>query len=173
MVRADHLPAPRSSFVVAAPNRTLLSIFEIFHGIGVSAPRGGCRPVQFSSAQFSSVVFVQNPPQKTAPSRTQEPSRASVRMLEKCLSTKIFNPGGFRRKTPAVIIGGRKTEKISENPEFRRLPALAVPPLQHREHWVRQTWVIVVFPDFADLGGGIRRENRRKSFMGTWPNGAR
>ena len=66
----------------------------------------------------SFLLSVQNPPQKTAPSRTQEPSRASVRMLEKCLSTKIFNPGGFRRKTPAVIIGGRKTEKHSQNPEF-------------------------------------------------------
>ena len=53
-----------------------------------------------------------------ASGRAQQPSRASVRMLEKCLSTKIFNPGGFRRKTPAVIIGGRKTEKISQNPEF-------------------------------------------------------
>ena len=31
------------------------------------------------------------PRQKAASGRTQEPSRASVRMLEKCLSTKIFN----------------------------------------------------------------------------------
>ena len=50
------------------------------------------------------------------------------------------------------------------NSRIRRLPAPAVPPLPHREHWVRETWEFVVFPDFADLGGGIRRENRRKTF---------
>ena len=56
---------------------------------------------------------------------------------------------------------------------IRRLPAPAVPPLQHREHWVRETWEFVVFPDFADLGGGIRRGNRRKKFPRKFPNGAR
>ena len=30
MVRADPLSAPRSTFVVAAPNRTVLCIFKIF-----------------------------------------------------------------------------------------------------------------------------------------------
>ena len=43
---------------------------------------------------FSSVPFLSepsaNPSQKTASGHAQEPSRASVRMLEKCLSTKIF-----------------------------------------------------------------------------------
>ena len=45
------------------------------------------------SVQFSSVPFLSessaNPSQKTASGHAQEPSRASVRMLEKCLSTKI------------------------------------------------------------------------------------
>ena len=149
MVDVDPISAPRSTFTDAAPNRTGLCIFEIFHEICLFCLRrkAKCcllprifpenRFFQFSPTMFGKFLkkspengngdssdpdfrsfFDRDPPQKTAPSRTQEPSRASVRMLEKCLSTKIFNPGGFRRKTPAVIIGGRKTEKHSQNPEF-------------------------------------------------------
>ena len=40
MVRADPIPAPRSTFVVAAPDRTLLSVFKIFNGSRVFSIRG-------------------------------------------------------------------------------------------------------------------------------------
>ena len=65
--------------------------------------------------------FDRDPPQKTAPSRTQEEVGSVHR------AGKWKDPGGFRRNSPAVIIRPNKTEKISQNPEFDDLSHWQIP----------------------------------------------
>ena len=165
MVRADPISAPRSTFVVAAPNRTGLSIFKIFHGIGVSAPRGGCRPVQFSCFRPEST-----PEDSPEPHSGALPGKCAH--AGKVPKYQNFQSWGIPKEDSSSNYRRAVDREAFSKSRIRRLQAPAVPPLQHREHWVRETWEFVVFPDFADLGGGIRRENRRKIFPRKFHDGA-
>ena len=98
--------------------------------------------------------FPENALQKTTVGRTQEPSRANVRMLEKFLSTKILlSPGGIRRKTPAGVfyVGGRQNSLSPHDLLMQQFPPHSIGRVVFQE-----TWEIIVLLGFADLGDGIR-----------------
>ena len=188
MVHVDPISAPGSTFGDAARNRTGLCSFEIFHEICLFCLQRKAKCCLLPRIFFQKIDFLQFfPPMfgkflKKSPENGNGDSSDPVfrSFFDRDPPHGDLGPGWEMERSWGIpkefSSSNYKTEQDRADfskSRIRRLVPLADPPLQHREQGVQETWVIVVFPDFADLGGGIRTENRRKKLPRKFHDGAR